>query len=123
MFSVRGVLLLFVALAALAFALVACDYIGTGEALDAKLLEPPSVREIIEDADELGLEPVDLLKRRRAAAIEDLEEIYADRIDEASSDRAAERLEKQLVRALKKLNTNYDRRLSRLEDRLEDLGE
>ena len=123
MCSVRGVLFLIVALSALAFALVACDYIETGESLEAKLLEPPSVSEIIDDADELGLEPTDLLERRRTAAIEDLEEIYADRIDEASSDRAAERLEKQLVRALKKLNTNYDRRLSRLEDRLGDLGE
>ena len=123
MSSVRGVLFLFVALAALAVALVSCGYIETEESVEAKLLEPPSVREIIDDADELGLEPIDLLERRRDAAIEDLEELYAERIDEASSDRASERLERQLNRALDQLNENYDRRLARLEDRLEDLGE
>ena len=97
-----------------------CEYIDTGDA-EEKILTPPSVRQIMEDAEELGLEPLDLLERRRLAAIEDLEDLYQDRKDDAPTDRAFERLERQLERAIVRLNDNYDQRLERLEARLEAL--
>ena len=100
--------------------MLGCGYVEVDE--EAALLEPPSVRSIIDEADELGLEPADLLERRRRAAIEDLEEIYEERIDDASGDRAVARLERQLERQTDKLNSNYDRRLERLEDRLDRDG-
>ena len=46
------------------------------------------------------LDPEDLLDRRRSAAIEDLEDLYQDRMDDAPSDRAIDRLERQLDRAI-----------------------
>ena len=95
-----------------------CDYIDAGDE-EEKLLTAPSVGDIMDDSEELGLEPEDLLERRRSAAIEDLEELYQDRMDDAPTDRAIERLERQLERAIVRLNTNYDRREERLEDRRE----
>ena len=62
---------------------------------------------------------VDLLDRRRAAAHEDLEDLYLDRMDEARNDRAITRLEARLDRARARLDENYDRRRDRLEERLE----
>ena len=115
MLGIRRGVFLAVAVAALLSAM-GCEYLETDE--EAKLLQPPSVRAIIDDAEELGLEPKDLLKRRRAAAKEDLEELYEERMDEARGDRAIERLERQLDRALTRLDRNYDQRLSRLEERL-----
>ena len=117
MFSVRGRLLLFVLLV-LAVSLVACEYLEKAGSQEAKLLEPPSVRKVIDDADELGLGPVDLLCRRQNAAVDDLEELYADRIDEAPSDRAADRLGRQRDRAVVRLQDNYSRRQERVNDRL-----
>ena len=95
-----------------------CDYIDTGDE-EEKIQTAPSVRDIMDDAEELGLEPEDLLDRRRSAAIEDLEELYQERMDDAPTDRAIERLERQLERAIVRLNNNYDRREERLKDRLE----
>ena len=95
-----------------------CDYIDTGGE-EEKIQTAPSVRDIMDDAEELGLEPEDLLDRRRSAAIEDLEELYQERMDDAPTDRAIERLERQLERAIVRLNNNYDRREERLKDRLE----
>ena len=94
-----------------------CEYLDSGD-VEEKILTPPSVRDIIDDADELGMGPVDLLERRRSAAKEDLEELYQDRMDDAPSDRAIERLGRQLDRALARLDDNYDQRLVRLEARL-----
>ena len=94
----------FLTVAALFFSLLAfmsvsgCEYLET-EDEGVKILEPPSVREIIGDAKELSLGPVDLLARRRAAAHEDLEDFYLDRMDEAPNDRAITRLKVQLDRA------------------------
>ena len=62
-----------------------CDYIDTGDA-EEKIQTAPSVRDIMDDAEELGLEPEDLLERRRIAAIEDLEELYQERMDDAPTD-------------------------------------
>ena len=95
-----------------------CDYIDAGDA-EEELLTPPSVREIMEDAEELGLEPGDLLERRRSAAVDDLNDLYQDLMDDAPTDRAFERLERQLERALVRLNTNYDQRAERLRIRLD----
>ena len=95
-----------------------CEYIYTGDQ-EEKILTPPSVRDIIDDADGLGIEPVDLLEQRRNAAKEDLEELYQDRMDDAPTDRAVERLGRQLDRVLVRLDNNYDQRLERLEERLE----
>ena len=97
-----------------------CEYINTGD-VEEKILTPPSVRQIMEDADELGLRPLNLLERRRNAAIEDLEDLYQDRMDDAPTDRAFERLERQLDRAIDRLNNNYDERKERLKARLDAL--
>ena len=97
-----------------------CEYINTGDA-EEKILTPPSVRQIMDDADELGLRPLGLLERRRNAAIEDLEDLYQDRKDDAPTDRAFERLDRQLDRATDRLNTNYDQRKDRLQARLDSL--
>ena len=97
-----------------------CEYIDTGDG-EEKILTPPSVRQIMDDADELGLRPLGLLERRRTAAIEDLEDLYQDRKDDAPTDRAFERLDRQLDRATDRLNTNYDQRKDRLQARLERL--
>lgn len=97
-----------------------CEYIDTGDA-EEKILTPPSVRQIMEDADELGLRPLNLLERRRNAAIEDLEDLYQDRMDDVPTDRAFERLERQLDRATDRLNNNYDQRKDRLKARLDTL--
>ena len=111
-----------VVLLSLALMLVlGCEYIGPVDE-EERILTPPSVREIIDDAEELGLEPMDLLERRRMAAIEDLNDLYQDRMDDASGDRVIQRLERQLERALDLLNDNYDRRKARLEARLEGDG-
>ena len=99
-----------------------CEYFEDEKDEEAKILEPPTVREIIDDADELGLQPHNLLRRRRAAAVEDLEELYHERMDDARGDRAIERLERQLERQLDRLHRNYDVRQDRLEDRLEREG-
>ena len=93
-----------------------CEYIDTGDA-EEKILTPPSVRQIMDDADELGLRPLGLLERRRNAAIEDLEDLYQDRKDDAPTDRAFERLDRQLDRATDRLNNNYDQRKDRLKAR------
>ena len=98
--------------------LAGCDYLDTGD-VEEKILTPPSVREIMDDAEELDLDPKELLERRREAAKEDLEELYQDRMDDAPTDRAVERLDRQLDRALVRLDTNYDHRLERLNQRLE----
>ena len=98
-----------------------CEYIGPVDEED-KILTPPSVREVIEDAEELDMKPLELLKLRRAAAREDLEELYQDRMDDAVGDRSIQRLERQLERALDRLDDNYDQRKSRLEARLESDG-
>ena len=97
-----------------------CEYIDTGDG-EEKILTPPSVRQIMDDADELGLRPLGLLERRRTAAIEDLEDLYQDRKDDAPTDRAFERLDRQLDRATDRLNTNYDQRKDRLQARLDSL--
>ena len=97
-----------------------CEYLDTGDA-EEKILTPPSVRQVMDDADELGLRPLNLLERRRTAAIEDLEDLYEDRKDDAPTDRAFERLDRQLDRATDRLNTNYDQRKDRLKARLERL--
>ena len=97
-----------------------CEYINTGDA-EEKILTPPSVRQIMDDADELGLRPLNLLERRRTAAIEDLEDLYQDRMDDVPTDRAFERLERQLERATDRLNNNYDQRKDRLKARLDSL--
>ncbi len=94
-----------------------CEYINTGD-VEEKILTPPSVRQIMDDADELGLGAEDLLELRRNAAIEDLEDLYQDRMDDAPTDRAFERLERQLDRATDRLNNNYDERKERLKARL-----
>lgn len=111
----------FLALLAVLFAasFAGCEYFSVEEDEEAKILEPPSVREIIDDADELGLRPRNLLQRRRAAAVEDLEDLYQERMDDARGDRAIERLERQLERQTDRLHRNYDVRLERLEDRLD----
>ena len=97
-----------------------CEYLDTEDA-EEKILTPPSVRQIMDDAEELGLKPKNLLKRRRSAAIEDLEDLYQDRMDDAPTDRAFERLERQLDRATDRLNNNYDQRKDRLKARLDAL--
>ena len=97
-----------------------CEYIDTGDG-EEKILTPPSVRQIMEDAEELGLLPLGLLELRRTAAIEDLEDLYQDRKDDAPTDRAFERLDRQLDRATDRLNTNYDQRKDRLQARLDSL--
>ena len=117
MLGIRRGVFLAVAVAALLSAM-GCEYFKTDE--EAKLLQPPSVRTIIDDAEELGLESEYLLCRRFAASGDDLKELYEDRMDEAPGDRAIRRLERQLGRALAKLDRNYDRRLERLRDRLEE---
>ena len=97
-----------------------CEYLDLDSAdEEEKILTPPSVRDIIDDADALGMRPKNLLNRRRSAAKEDLEELYQDRMDDAPTDRAVDRLERQLDRALARLDNNYDQRLERLEQRLE----
>ena len=98
--------------------LAGCDYLDTGDE-EEDILTPPSVSDIIDDADALGMRPKNLLQRRRNAAKEDLEELYQDRMDDAPTDRAVDRLERQLDRALARLDNNYDQRLERLEQRLE----
>ena len=114
----------FLTAAALLFSLLAfmsvsgCEYLETEVDEEVKILTPPSVREIIDDAEELGLELVDLLARRRAAAHKDLEELYDERKDEAVNDRAIRRLDAQLGRASDRLDENYDRRQDRLEERI-----
>ena len=95
-----------------------CEYLEKEGDEEVKILTPPSVREIIDDAEELGLEPVDLLARRRAAAHKDLVELYDDRKDDAVNDRAIRRLDAQLGRAGDRLDENYDRREERLEERM-----
>ena len=95
-----------------------CDYIDAGD-VEEKILTAPSVRDVMDDAEELSLDPKDLLDRRRSAAIEDLEELYQGRMDDAPTDRAIERLDRQLERAMARLNTNYDQRAERLKVRLE----
>ena len=95
-----------------------CEYLDSGD-VEEKILTPPSVSDIIDDADGLGIEPLDLLERRRSAAIEDLEELYQDRMDDAPTDRAVDRLERQLDRALARLDNNYDQREERLKKRLD----
>ena len=97
-----------------------CEYLDTGDA-EEKILTPPSVREIMEDADELDLRPLNLLERRRNAAIEDLGDLYQDRKDDAPTDRAFERLDRQLDRSIVRLNNNYDQRKDRLKARLDAL--
>ena len=97
-----------------------CEYINTGD-VEEKILTSPSVRQIMDDADELGLKPLDLLERRRKAAIEDLDDLYQDRKDDSPTDRAFERLDRQLERATARLNKNYDLREVRLKERLERL--
>ena len=97
-----------------------CEYIDTGDG-EEKILTPPSVRQIMDDAEELGLRPLGLLERRRTAAIEDLEDLYQDRKDDAPTDRAFERLDRQLDRATDRLNNNYDERKDRLQARLDAL--
>ena len=97
-----------------------CEYLDT-EDEEEKILTPPSVRQVMEDADELGLRPLNLLERRRNAAIEDLEDLYQDRMDDVPTDRAFERLERQLDRATDRLNNNYDQRKDRLKARLDTL--
>ena len=97
-----------------------CEYLDT-EDEEEKILTPPSVRQVMDDADELGLRPLNLLERRRSAAIEDLEDLYQDRKDDAPTDRAFERVDRQLDRATDRLNTNYDQRKDRLKARLERL--
>ncbi len=106
-------------LSLLAFmSVLGCEYLEKEGDPKAKILEPPSVREIIDDAEELSLDPVDLLDWRRAAAHEDLEELYLDLMDEAVNDRAITRLEAQLERDRTRLDENYDRRQDRLEERI-----
>ena len=95
-----------------------CDYIDAGDA-EEKLLTPPSVREIMEDAEEFGLEPNYILERRRIVAEDDLKDLYDDRMDGAPTDRAFERLKRQLARAIVRLNNNYDQREERLRIRLD----
>ena len=95
-----------------------CDYIESGD-VEGRILTPPSVREVIEDAEGLGLKPQDLLERRRRAALKDLEELYQDRMDDAPTDRAVRRLEPQLERAKARLDENYDLRKDRLQRRLD----
>ena len=56
-----------------------------------------------------------MLARRRAAAHEDLGDLYLDRMDEARNDRGITRLEARLDRARARLDENYDRRQDRLE--------
>ena len=97
-----------------------CEYLNTGDA-EEKILTPPSVREIMEDAEELDLRPLNLFERRRNAAIEDLEDLYQDRMDDAPTDRAFDRLERQLDRAIVRLNNKYDQRKDRLKARLKAL--
>ena len=82
-----------------------CEYLDLESAVDEEtaILTPASVQEIMDDSDELGLGPKNLLKRRRAAAHEDLDELYQDRMDEAVNDRAIRRLEAQLDRARTRL--------------------
>ena len=110
---------LFILAGFLVLAALGCEYLELEEDVEAEILKPPSVRSIIDEADELNLSPVDLLERRRNAAIEDLEELYEERIDEASSDAAVQRLERRLERQTERLNANYDRRRARLEERLD----
>ena len=97
-----------------------CEYLDT-EDEEEKILTPPSVRQVMEDSDELGLRPLNLLERRRSAAIEDLEDLYQDRKDDAPTDRAFERLDRQLERGIARLNENYDQREDRLKARLKRL--
>ena len=97
-----------------------CEYLDT-EDEEEKILTPPSVRQVMDDADELGLRPLNLLERRRSAAIEDLEDLYQDRKDDAPTDRAFERLDRQLERGIARLNKNYDQREDRLKARLKRL--
>ena len=100
-------------------ALAACAELGLGAVDDeAELLKPPSVSEVIRDAADLQIGAVTLLERREAAAARDLTELYEERMDDARNDRAVERLESQLKRALSRLEKNYDERRDRLELRL-----
>ena len=109
---------LFILAGFLALAALGCEYLESEEDVEAAILKPPSIRSIIDEADELNLGPVDLLERRRNAAIEDLEELYEERIDKVSSDAAERRLERRFERQTERLNANYDRRRARLEERL-----
>ena len=103
----------------LSVGLVACAELGFGVVdEEAKLLEPPSVTEILRDARDLSLDAVTVLERRETRAREDLTELYQERMDEAPSDRAVTRLENQLERAISRLENNYDERRDRLEIRL-----
>ena len=95
-----------------------CEYLETEGDDEAKILTPPSVREVIDDAEELGLQPLNLLRRRRDAAHRDLEELYDDRKDEGVNDRIITRLDAQLERARDRLDENYDRRKDRLRERM-----
>ena len=97
-----------------------CEYIDTGDG-EEKILTPPSVRQIMDDSEELGLGPLNLLERRRLAAVEDLEDLYQDRKDDSPTDRAFERLDRQLERATARLNKNYDQREDRVKERIERL--
>ncbi len=101
-------------------AMAGCDLLSLDKSkdLEAELLTPPSVQEVIDEADKLGLDPEDYLERRREAAKEDLTELYEERMDDAN-DRGVERLEAQLQRALERLDEKYDQRLERLLARLE----
>ena len=97
---------------------LACEYFESSSD-EEKILTPPSVRDIMEDAEDLNLKPLDLFKRRRASALEDLEELYDKRMDDAATDRAVERLERQHDRAVSRLENNYDQREERLKERIE----
>ena len=103
----------------LVVALAGCDELGleSSKDLETELLTPPSVQEVMDESDKLGLDPEDYLERRREAAKEDLTELYEERMDDAS-DRGVERLEAQLGRALDRLDDRYDQREERLEARL-----
>ena len=97
---------------------LACEYFESSSD-EEKIVTPPSVRDVMEDAEDLALDPIVLFERRRTSALEDLEELYDKRMDDAATDRAVERLERQHDRAISRLNNNYDQRKERLEERIE----
>ena len=113
-------LLLLGALSLLGVLLLGCEALGIGKVdNEAELLDPPSVSTVFKDAEDLRLCPADLLERRRDSAREDLTELYNERMDDAPSERAIERLRARLDRALGRLDDNYEDRLDRVVDRRE----
>ena len=109
--TVLGFLLMFLVL-------LERDYIESA-VVEGRIRTPPLVREIVEDARESGLEPQDLLQRRRRAALKNLDEFYQERMDEELAGWAVLRLERQLERSRAKLEENYSLRKASLQRRFD----